>query len=689
LLEKDRQYKFKRMGYKGVAALENIMNLATHTEIQALVDHEINKTDKIIGYAFSTKLPCANCATFLAYTTDTLFNGCQFVGVRSFGATHTTMHEYPWEIKGLQFPCSFKLGSDKKCPNTIVPVIISYAYPEALTLGANFMDTDAKNYTEELNLVNFPFSSNDLEQFQSAPVSGDSLAKAQPPASSAKSDLPKQVPLSLDDIAKKEINSGKNLIPKNMVGLEWFKNHCYANAAFQLLFACKPISDFIHEYSGEDTFVKSLKVLFQAMEKSKGKVILSENNGDSIGLKTIYTLIGQEAKNTRMSNDTVLELGTSEEQKDVPELLDCAIEAILASEKTQNEQLKAGLTTDFDSIRTCPKCHKHSTSTEAYNTLQVVLPEGSGGQGITRCIEKTFESEKLDENNMWNCTVCGEMVQATKTSHADRLPDTLIIQLKRFCHSNLTKRISKKCNPVYYNKILKFPENLLSERLKASDSSGVYYKLKGVINHVGSIESGHYTATILKSEDDKWYTANGASIKLQSKTGEFECSDDAYIFMYEKIYGSKVKPEDYEEKVEDDSHKESGDMVATQSEGKKDAETQTPVQYKNLKENYRRPLKEEMSTAWREAYEPLEKEEEIDSDFRDAKTRFETRLKKIRKKKSSKELLKMTENKDTSLRFKAKKTIIDLTQDPSFDKNFTDSKANDAIREIYLEMGKN
>lgn len=31
------------------------------------------------------------------------------------------------------------------------------------------------------------------------------------------------------------------------------------------------------------------------------------------------------------------------------------------------------------------------------------------------------------------------------------------------------------------------------------------YKLYGMVNHVGSLRGGHYTATILSNEDKTWY----------------------------------------------------------------------------------------------------------------------------------------------------------------------------------------
>jgi ubiquitin C-terminal hydrolase len=61
----------------------------------------------------------------------------------------------------------------------------------------------------------------------------------------------------------------------------------------------------------------------------------------------------------------------------------------------------------------------------------------------------------------------------------------------------------------------------------------VYYKLIAVINHSGSVGGGHYTATVRNDKDNKWYSADGASINLLNKNGLFQQSANAYVFMYE------------------------------------------------------------------------------------------------------------------------------------------------------------
>jgi hypothetical protein len=451
------------------------------------------------------------------------------VGVHSFGIPSTTMQEYPWEIKGLQFPCSFKLGSEKKCPNTITPVIISYAYPEVLALGAEFKETGAESYSKELNLENFPFSSDDLNRFPSASISdGDSSRKIQSsPASSAPDDTSKQMPLSPDELLKKTINMEKSSIPEKMIGLEWFSNHCYANAVFQFLFVCKPISHFILNYSGENTFVKSLKILFQAMGKNKGNVILSEDKSDSIGLKTIYTVVGQEAK--KMSTEKVLtELGINDQHEDAFNLF-ATIFALLskvetdAVGQTETKSMESKLGVDIEKIKSgCINEMKHSNSM-IHKNLPVLELE-LNGESIDECIKNFQETVSFDEKNMVFCEECKTNSCENLSYKIAKWPEILILHLKRFSSSG-GLFFTRNDKYIAYNDQLEMYDDM--------QSIITVYKLKSVINHHGSsLDSGHYTTTLI-GEDGKWYDVDSEKISIRNN-GSFLASEDAYIFMYKK-----------------------------------------------------------------------------------------------------------------------------------------------------------
>ena len=43
------------------------------------------------------------------------------------------------------------------------------------------------------------------------------------------------------------------------------------------------------------------------------------------------------------------------------------------------------------------------------------------------------------------------------------------------------------------------------------------FKLYGMVDHIGSLQGGHYTATILSNEDTTWYNFNDEHVNKVSR----------------------------------------------------------------------------------------------------------------------------------------------------------------------------
>lgn len=66
---------------------------------------------------------------------------------------------------------------------------------------------------------------------------------------------------------------------------------------------------------------------------------------------------------------------------------------------------------------------------------------------------------------------------------------------------------------------------------KDTDSS-CEYDLLGVVDHVGSLEAGHFTATCQSPIDNCWYTCNDANVEQVSFNGTR--SSKPYLLLYRK-----------------------------------------------------------------------------------------------------------------------------------------------------------
>lgn len=146
---------------------------------------------------------------------------------------------------------------------------------------------------------------------------------------------------------------------------------------------------------------------------------------------------------------------------------------------------------------------------------------------LDECLDLFSKSEVLGENDLWFCSRCQELRQATKTIEFWTVPDILTIHLKRFSSSrNFSDKI---------NETIEFPiENLdMSKRVgSGSRSEPLIYDLIGVDNHFGRLGGGHYTAHAKNFVDGKWYYFDDTS--CTGENPEKVVSDAAYLLFYRR-----------------------------------------------------------------------------------------------------------------------------------------------------------
>jgi hypothetical protein len=155
--------------------------------------------------------------------------------------------------------------------------------------------------------------------------------------------------------------------------------------------------------------------------------------------------------------------------------------------------------------------HNHP-SMSGYHSNHVTLEE---------CIEGFSKSELLGNDNPWYCPRCQESRLAERTLAIQAIPNSLIIQLKRFFfHNNFSCKVDTAVDvPI-----------VLEGRVFKDDSTKL--RLRSCVCHRGSLSSGHYTAYVHHSNSDKWYYCNDDSI-TESNASHIS-SEEVYIMIYEK-----------------------------------------------------------------------------------------------------------------------------------------------------------
>jgi len=129
------------------------------------------------------------------------------------------------------------------------------------------------------------------------------------------------------------------------------------------------------------------------------------------------------------------------------------------------------------------------------------------GVSLDDCLDEFGKPEILSESDAWYCPQCKEFRRASKTFELWKLPDVLVIHLKRFAvQGRFRDKLDVQVN---------FPvEGLdLGSRIAVQeDGKEPIYDLFAVDNHFGGLGGGHYTAYARNAVDDAWYYYDGKDI---------------------------------------------------------------------------------------------------------------------------------------------------------------------------------
>jgi len=136
------------------------------------------------------------------------------------------------------------------------------------------------------------------------------------------------------------------------------------------------------------------------------------------------------------------------------------------------------------------------------------------------CLKCFTSVEKLRGSNQLICECCHKSADVNKKVDYLNLPQVLMVHLKRF-------KVRCRNSRVKISKLVQFPMKL---ELEKADHKKEKYKLYGVINHIGDIERGHYTA-YCRSTTWTQFDDNKVTPLEESKV----VTENAYVLFYENI----------------------------------------------------------------------------------------------------------------------------------------------------------
>lgn len=278
-----------------------------------------------------------------------------------------------------------------------------------------------------------------------------------------------------------------------LFGLENFGNTCYCNSVLQALYFCRPFRK---------------KILQSKVDDSAGN-----ENGLFGSLLDLFVMIsGQKRKlgwisprefvtRLRFQSGSFRGLG----QHDAHEFFNYLINYLddcLGGKDTWIQDIFQGTLVNQTK---CLACQTVTSRTEPFIDLSVdIFPNISLYSALNRFSEK----ELLDGGNMFYCDSCGAYQQAEKIMKISKLPQILVLHLKRFRYMEHNRDFSKLNHRVPFTTDLS-----LSTMLQTPSTTRSRYILQAVVIHLGKRPTqGHYVTVSRCGE--KWIRFDDDSVDV-------------------------------------------------------------------------------------------------------------------------------------------------------------------------------
>ena len=339
------------------------------------------------------------------------------------------------------------------------------------------------------------------------------------------------------------MNKFENYKDKGLTGLANIGNTCYLNSCMQLLSHTYEFNDFLKNNNRTLNNVTE-STIFNEWNKLR-EMMWSENC--SIAPYGFVKAIQEVAK------DKNIEIFEGFAQNDVFEFLLFIIDCFHESLKRQVEMKINGSTKNETDIL-AKKCYEMmkqmynndyseilnifygisvtqikdyfdqkmlSVACEPFSILSLSIP-GKNECSILDCFDLYTKGELLVNENAWFNDETKEKQDVVKDLSFWKLPDILILELKRYSNNN------RKINTVVNTPL----ENLdLSKYVSGYNKEEYIYDLYGTGNHMGNVFGGHYTANI-KNANGKWYRFNDTLINEISENEIINAN--TYCLFYRK-----------------------------------------------------------------------------------------------------------------------------------------------------------
>jgi ubiquitin carboxyl-terminal hydrolase 22/27/51 len=195
----------------------------------------------------------------------------------------------------------------------------------------------------------------------------------------------------------------------------------------------------------------------------------------------------------------------------------------------------------------CLQCGNTSTTMDPFLDISLHLKthaneSSSVLSSLYECLQRYTRKEKLDRD-VYTCAKCGTKQESTKQLTIKSLPIVMCFHLKRFEHGFMEKKKGKQQAMQKIDDFIEFPVEIdlmpyTSKHIEGKENGSSIYSLFSVVQHVGSMESGHYTCYV--KHNGQWFLCDDSTVYIANEDDVMSCQ--AYLLFYvRKTLGYKKK----------------------------------------------------------------------------------------------------------------------------------------------------
>lgn len=180
----------------------------------------------------------------------------------------------------------------------------------------------------------------------------------------------------------------------------------------------------------------------------------------------------------------------------------------------------------FLTIIASKETDERSFAFDPFSSINIAVPDTrASGITIQDCLDSYFASELMTGDDKWHSPSVGK-VDASRATRIWKLPDVLIISLKRFTMTG--SKINTKVEFPFEG--LDMKTYVVGPELESTDT---IYDLTGVVLHSGMLFGGHYVS-IVRNPGGHWVMCNDSIVRETKERPVLGNTADAYTLIYQK-----------------------------------------------------------------------------------------------------------------------------------------------------------